>query len=194
MQQYVHTRGNECERIGGGTKKCNSGPSEYSLEKQSFLHAREQEASWCSQTGNTSTSKTAVQSNNCLQKWACQCWFPHMSLRIHCRILNSPVNNPDSSSQLLLALVIPFLLGHSQCQFRGWESSLPKIFFSSMIRPCTKNYVSAPLAAHFNSAWRVCWSLLVTPHSWLFLNRNPEVNKSFVSHEKLRPSSTRYQQ
>lgn len=45
MQQYVHTRGNECERIGGGTEKCNSVPSEYSLEKQSFLRAREQEAS-----------------------------------------------------------------------------------------------------------------------------------------------------
>lgn len=58
------------------TEKCNSAPSEYSLEKQSFLCAHEQEASWCSQTGNTSTSRTAVQSNNFLQKWASQCWLP----------------------------------------------------------------------------------------------------------------------
>lgn len=44
MQQYVHTRGNECERKEG-TEECNSVPSEYSLEKQSFLCAHEQEAS-----------------------------------------------------------------------------------------------------------------------------------------------------
>lgn len=148
--------------------------------------------SWCSQTGNTSTSGTAVQSNNCLQKRASHCWFPHISLRTQCRTLNSPVDNPDSYSQLRLVLVIPFLLGPKSMWVLGWESALPNSFI--MIRSCKKNHISAPLAAHFNSVRRGCLSLLVTPHSWLSLIRNPEVNKFCVSHEQLRPSPTRYQQ
>lgn len=188
----MHTRGNECERTEEGTEKCKSVPCEYSLEKQSFLRAHEQEASWCSQTGNTSTSRTAVQSNNCLQEWASQCWFPHISLRIQCTTLSSPVNNPDSSSQVLHAMIVPFLLGHSHCEF--YVENHPSQIFFLMFSPCMKNYISAPLAAHFNSAWRMCLSFLVTPHSWLSLNRNPEVSKSCDSHEQLRLSSTTHQQ
>lgn len=103
-------------------------------------------------------------------EFSAELWIPQWI------ILTVPVN-------YYLLWLYPFFLatGSGSCRLRIIP---PNFFFND--QTLYEELLFCSSCCSFERSMEVCLSLLVTPHSWLSLNRNPEGNKSCVSHEQLR--------